>query len=298
LLLKQFAVGGSPRLYQYDKNAKTTIETSVGDAGVEKHFNRIETDGLPETNPKNGKSVQPDSVEDAYSEAENVIAPAVDRINSSFALPSDDDLGYILTLLALLDTRTPFRRDQLNNFVDEIIEKVHWMQAQQMGLTPEERDRTIPKVDRKHRNHAIGQELELWSAVTEMMAERPNWSIWVAQEGAGDFILSDRPVAIVRKKFASGWAPLGHAEMNTTLFTPLGGRVLLTGEYEGSPAVRVADKTIIGYFNSMAYAHADRFLWFGKPRFPIMRIPKWISLSEALSQGCRVDVIGENATLQ
>lgn len=293
LLLKQFTMGGSSRLYQYDKTTNKSAETSVADAAVQKHFNRIEVEGLPDVNPKNGKPVRPDSIEDAYSEAENEIAPAIDLVNSTLSLPEGDDLDRILVLLALLDTRTPFRRDQLNNFMDEVVEKVHWMHAQQIGLTPEEREKTQPKVNRRHRNHAIGQELQLWSAVTDMVAARPNWSIWIAEAGSGGFILSDRPVALVRKKRIEGWAPLGHAELNTALFAPLGKRVLIVGEYEGSPAVRVADDTVVGYFNAMAYAHADRFFWFGEPRFPIMRIPKWISLGEALRQECPVDMLGD-----
>lgn len=297
LLLKQFTVGGSPRLHQFNKNTQTTTETSVGDAGVEKHFNRIETDKLPDVNPQNGKPVEPDSIEDAYAEVENEIAPAIARVNSSLSLPDENDLGYILTLLALLDTRTPFRRDQLHNFVDEIVERVYWIHAQQTGMTPEERDSLQPKIDRKHRNFVISQELQLWASVTEMMAARPNWSIWISHEDSGGFILGDRPVALVRKKFIDGWAPLGHIEPNTTLFAPLGRRVLITGEYEGNPAVRIADETVVGYFNAMTYAHADRFLWFGETKFPMMHLPKWMSLSEALSQDCRVDVIGENAVL-
>lgn len=298
LLLKHFAVVGSQRLSQFDKTNETRADTSVADAGVEKHFNRIEVDRLPDVNPKNGEAVEPDSIEDAYADVENEIAPAIARINTSLSLPTEDDLGYVLTLLALLDTRTPFRRDQLHNFVDEIIERVHWIHAQQSGMTPEERDSLQPKVNRKNRNFVIGQELQLWASVTEMMAARPNWSIWIAHEDSGGFILGDRPVALVRKRFIDGWAPLGHIEPNTTLFAPLGKRVLITGEYEGSPAVRVADDTVVGYFNAMQYAHADRFLWFGEPRLPMMHLPKWISLGEALTQGCRVDVMGESATLE
>ena len=297
LLLKNFTANGSSRLYQLDKTTRTSAETSVGDAGVQKHFNRVETSRLPEVNPKSGKPVQPDSIEDAYAEVENEIAPAIARANSSLCLPDEDDLAYILTLLALLDTRTPFRRNQLNDFTDEVIQIAHWMHAQQTGMTSEEADSLHPKIDRKHRNFAIGQELQLWASVTEMMAARPNWSLWIAHEDSGGFIISDRPVALVRKKHIGGWAPLGHAEMNTTLFAPLGKRILITGEYEGSPAVRIADDVVVGYFNAMAYAQTDRFLWFGEPRFPVMNLPKWISLGEALSQGCRVDLVGESATL-
>src|SRR3974390_2669136 len=87
------------RLCVYDFVAERFFRQKPKNVAFEVDFNRINVDGHP-----------PDALERAFGEFEGNAAAVVRRICESGELPADEDLSYVLNLIALLATRNPRMR--------------------------------------------------------------------------------------------------------------------------------------------------------------------------------------------
>jgi hypothetical protein len=89
---------------------------------------------------------------------------------------------------------------------------------------------------------------------------RRRWWIAIAEEGAGDFVCSDNPVA--RHWTVDSHPPRvpGFGEAPTSIVFPLDRRMVLVGDWTGDEMTVEVGRETVAYFNSIIISAADRFI--------------------------------------
>lgn len=104
--------------------------------------------------------------------------------------------------------------------------------------------------------------------VMEFMLER-HWSLRISRDD--DYILTDFPVQhVFARKPLQRWDVPAPAVRNTMAMFPLTRSLLLVGEYEVSSGVRLADARWVGFHNTNALGHAERFLFTFEDKFTML----------------------------
>lgn len=271
LHLKGFTPSGSEEdtLQVHDLKTGEQHETNPRGAGLENHLYRVD-------DPR----VDPTFVEEWLARFVESPAASIFRdIESKQELVTGNDYMRLMVYISTLALRGPAFRGQISDFLNTVGKQIlhqmvktpeRWaVQAEKLkaeGITPPEYEKVKAQVEnevfsRKDvTKHFIRNMVKLSKQLTPLLAER-QWTLWIAEKGAGEFICSDRPVAInslVRLPPLSG---PGYANKFTIVTMPLSRNMAMEGRFEGHPKVSPADGKIVAIINGCTAWSAERFLF-------------------------------------
>ena len=198
------------RLYVFDFEVGRFFRQRPRNVAFEKHFNRVEIDGQP-----------PDTLEKAFGQFEGQAISVVRSICSEGDLPPDEQLSFVLNLIALLAVRNPRGRRSMTAarqrttriigdllVSDRRIYEREAASAREAGFVsgpdvPYEKmkeliERDEYTIDIPTDTH-LDTELRVFQKILNGLGSR-YWSILVAAPDAPDFITCDHPANLVPKQ--------------------------------------------------------------------------------------------------
>jgi len=281
-LLGNFTPSGTKNdfLWVTDIQERKGYSTRPRNAGFQKDFYRVDVDDAP-----------PDIIERILGWFEGCAAPAVRYVLENRTLPPRPELDHLMELVGLLAVRVPAARARVERMLDEVMKAMlrpyhtdpEMLRAvvermRQEGVdVPEEIDYDeVARFAQDEDAYTLGVDKE-WllgqMAEASMHAQRMlfgrNWSVLVAEGGAGQFICSDAPVCLT-------WTDSDRQdriprlyEHQTNLTVALGRAVALRGRYEpGQPEVVRCNRQAVAHVNTRTISSADRFLYSSGKDFP------------------------------
>jgi len=219
-------------LFVSDLVSRSTFWTKPRNVAAERDFNCIDADGR-----------EPDALETAFGEFEGWTASVLRGIRETSQLPSDDDLSYVVNLMALLVVRNPKRRRAMNAARRHEVRSIgsmlasdrrlfqgHVSRAKEEGFIRKdlnvsfEEMRQFLKDERYSITVSTGEslsvEMGVFSTTLELLGSR-HWSLVTAAADAPDFVTCDHPVGVVFKDSKQG-GPIGYGTPRTEVTFPLG----------------------------------------------------------------------------
>lgn len=285
--LPQFYLGGftksgkqDDKLYVIDISEGRDFETKPRNVGAQRDFNRVD---LP--------NVRPDALENALSEFEGHVAEVLQWIDEHEKLPDDqEDYGALMLFISILGARNPVVRNSFVDFQDRVLKRL----SELLVSSPEIWENQISKmkkdgiefpeeVSHKSMKDFIEQEryeikytdgyhatleFEGVDAILPYMWER-SWTLCITQQNQGDFICSDRPVAL--RATVHGIRNLGFGIKHTEVTIPLSKKFALTGSFEKeeNSVLRASDR-LIHAFNGHTYEMAEKQIYAADKDFYIL----------------------------
>ncbi len=278
-----------------DKVDRKRFKTVPRNVGGERDFNRVDIPGLPI-----------DAVEKALSEFETQLDGVIKRVIGEKALPKVDteDFSVIMHFIALLGIRNPRLRTNIN-LVNEQISK---MILHQIVATPERwegimqqmkhagkkmpEETTYEKMKRfveedryrvttANESH-ISIEFQVAKDVLPILFRR-KWSLIVAKEGAGEFVSSDRPVAITRyKPLRNDLFDPGFGSFHTELTLPLNRELAILGTFEGRSKRKKAKLKDVADINGRTIRLAEQRIYYSGNEFNYIDVDSKIYKASSL----------------
>lgn len=273
--LKGFAKDpDKPKLFVIDGKERRTFCTAPANVAAERDFHRIEVEGH-----------RPDTLENAFSGFESDVSRALDRIIRARSISDADDRAYLLNLMALMTIKSPRRRENWRNFVEQITKR----RMDLVTATPErfaalirrakadgyidpdapedyQRMRDFIEADRYTITVPTGRhialEMEAFETVLPFFFHR-RWVLFRAPPGATGFVTSDHPICLMwtdperRDKFP----PPGHGLRRTQLLFTISNELAMMGAFEAQEEERDAPDRLIAEINTMVALDADRQIY-------------------------------------
>lgn len=275
--LKGFLDPNRPKeqLRVIDKIKKESFVTNPRNVGAKRDFNRVGIPGMPS-----------DVVEKSLSDIEGEVARVLKCVEENATLPKGTDMDTLLYFIALLYGHNPQFRNNLSNFETTVIEQMlrlsllspdryeSWAQQER------ETDKEVPEYEEVKRfveeenydiqyrhGHHLRYELQSTDTVLHLLRHR-QWYLFITQEGASDFVCSDRPVALI----TIGDSPQnpdhpyniggpGLAQSNTELTMPLNRRMALFGAFNISSFVDTVGEKVIADVNDRTILSAAKQIY-------------------------------------
>jgi hypothetical protein len=224
-------------------------------------------------------------VENEFSKIEGHIAPLIQRIEKTEALPADpNEMDSLLYWVALQRQKVLRMRgvhedfyDQLGRTMMKVLTKddATFQQAKRAlendgesmaGVSRKELAETIPRVKfRIDATTLVQHMLDGAATIAETLMKR-SWTLWAAPKGVPYFITSDNPVCLVPMREQLFGMPLGFAMPGTCVLYALTPRLAIAGAFETQPSRSEADYDRVRSFNSMVLQSAERFVYSCRPR--------------------------------
>lgn len=257
------------RLFVSDLVSRSIFQTRPRNVAAERDFNRIDADGQ-----------DPDALERALGEFEGRAASVIRGIRESGELPTDEELSYVINLMALFVVRNPksrrnmnaARRHEVRIIGDMLISNRRLFEhqvakAKEEGFIQKDADvsfeemRKFIKDDQYTVEVSTGEslllELGIFKSTLEMLGSR-YWSLITAATDSPDFVTCDHPVAVIFKN-SKMRGPIGYGLPRTEVSFPLGTRYALLGVLEDPLQPRLtANAEQVAAINSRTVHHADR----------------------------------------
>ncbi len=226
-----------------------SFRTSPLNVGAERDFNRVDVEGHA-----------PDAIENALAPFECEAVAAIRRVIDSEAFPTDSDWNLILNLLGLIAVRNPKLRGSFNRSREQILRRIsdllvsdekmwdHHVERARIageginnGVSIEDARRFVENGDYRiefHPQENLRFEFNAFDKLLPLLGQR-TWSVLIAPSDGPEFICSDHPVTLVRKKSGQSGA-IGFGLKETEVFFPLGKHVGFYGVFESplKPVVR------------------------------------------------------------
>ena len=229
-----------------DKIKRQHFATSPRNVGSQRDFNRVDIPGK-----------RTDAVEKLLAEIEREIARVLKYVEESATLPEDTDIDTLLYFVALLYGYNPQFRNNLSSFETT----VHRQMSKVLLSSPEsyesysqqerEAGREVPEYEEAKQfveggnfdirygyGHHLRYELQAINRILSLLCHR-EWSLFIAEEGAGDFVCSDHPVALVwiedppqNPDHPYNIGDPGLAQSGTEMTIPLNRRMVLVGSFK------------------------------------------------------------------
>lgn len=216
----------------------------------------------------------------------NVVEGPADRIldwiRDHKQVPEGEEFGRLMVYVAIQTVRIPALRKSISQFLDDSGKSMlrmllgtperwaaHVEKLRAAGKTlPKEADYDSLKkfIDSDDFQIEATPELfvkniiELSKAIVPYLLER-TWSLWIAKEGTGEFVCSDRPVALNSLRPLPPWTGPGHALKGTVITIPISSQMALEGRFEGESRVERADSKMIAVINGCTVRSAERFIY-------------------------------------
>jgi hypothetical protein len=268
------------KIFVVDAIAEKSFETVARNIAAEKDFNRLDIEGI-----------EPDSLEKSLAGFEGLLAPALQRINASQSLDSEDDKIMLLNLIARLAISNPRWRSRINNvqeksckMVSEVFvssEKMYESTIKNMKKNGYEPKNEVSYENLKKfvddesytidipRERTIRLELEVFEDILKCMAYR-NWTVVPAAAGTG-FITSDHPVCLLwsEPNEPAIHRHIGFGLRGTDVIFPVSNKLLVLGRFEDNLKKWKSDKIIhhTACFNSVIASCAERQIYSADENF-------------------------------
>lgn len=257
------------RLFVSDLVSCSLFQTRPRNVAANRDFNRIDADGQ-----------DPDVLERALGEFEGGAASVIRGIRESGDLPTDEELSYVINLMALLVVRNPKSRRAMNGArrhtvrviggmltSDRLLLEHHIARAKDEGFIRKDANvsfevmRKFIEDDEYTVEVSTGESLSLELGVFEktlgLLGSR-YWSLVTASTDAPDFVTCDHPVTVVFKDPEMRGA-VGYGLPRTEVSFPLSTRQALLGVLENplQPLFKASAEQVAA-INSRTVYHADR----------------------------------------
>lgn len=258
------------QLTVFDCKSRRIFQTKPKKVAVQRDFNRFDLEGHP-----------PDMVEQALGDFEGKAISVIHKIRTNEPLPADDELSYVMNLMALLFVRKPRLRESMNKAIkhsreiimdrlgaNEGIYNHHFKEAKKNEFIPKDAELSFERFVAERNNYTIGistteslfYELSVFDTVLKTFGCR-HWSIMTADKEAPDFITCDHPVTIASKD-ENGHGFGGCGTPNTEMSFPLGPRHLLIGDMEKPlPRQAIASSKNVAEINNRTINNAERHVY-------------------------------------
>ncbi len=260
------------QLHVIDKIDVRHFVTTPRNVGSQRDFNRVNIPGQPI-----------DAAEKLFAEIDGEIARILRDVEENATLPEGVDMVTLFYFVALLSVHNPQLRNNIADFETRVIKQIlrcltanqERYESQMQRVRPA--DEQAPKYESvKHfveeesfdiqygHGHHLKYELESVDNVVSLLSQR-KWSLFVAEEGASDFVCSDRPVALISigdppenpdHPYNFGGPGLAHSD--TELTVPLNSRMALSATFEIPSCLRTVDERIIANVNLRTMLSATR----------------------------------------
>lgn len=263
------------QLHVIDKIDRRHFVTKPRNVGSQNDFNRVNISGQPI-----------DAAEKLFAEIDGKIARMLKEVEENATLPEGTDMVTLFYFVALLHIHNPQFRNNITDFETRIIKQIlrcltanrERYESQMQRVHPA--DERAPKYESvKHfveeesfdvqygHGHHLKYELENIDSVVSLLSRR-KWSLFVAEEGASDFVCSDRPVALISigdppedPDHPYNFGGPGLAEKNTQLTVPLNSRMALFATFEIPPYIEKVSEKIIANVNVRTMSSAARQIY-------------------------------------
>lgn len=230
------------RLFVAGLVSRRVFPTNPRNVGAERDFNRIEADGY-----------DPDTLERQLGEFESTAISVIRGIQASGELPADEELSYVINLMALLVVRNPRSRRTMNTAKRHMVRVIgdvltsdrrlfehHIAKAKDEGFIRKDADvsfeamKTFIEDDQYtievSTNESLLLELGAFENTLGLLGSR-YWSLVTAATDAPDFVTCDHPVTPAFKDSKRG-GTIGYGLPQTEVSFPLNTRQALLGVLE------------------------------------------------------------------
>ncbi|KNY05630.1 DUF4238 domain-containing protein [Achromobacter sp. LC458] len=259
------------------------FQSNASNVAHVRDFNRLE--GLPAG-----------ALDNALGQFEGMACSALRHIETSRAVPSDEQWNYVLNLAALFAVRHPAQRENTRRFIADVSERVFDLlmakperyyetieRARAAGYVSNGREISFEEMkdfhERKQYDISVStdfhvrQEMKVLDVVLDTFSRR-HWTLHVAGQNAGHFATSDRPLMLMNNDSTPPTfrRPIGHATRGTMVVFPISKSVLAVGSYDKPPApvsLRAADREAVARFNGITARYAIREVYGSDARFPV-----------------------------
>lgn len=270
------------RLFVSDLVSRSVFQTKPRNVGAVRDFNRIKADGQ-----------DPDALERRLGEFEGRAISVIRWIQASGELPSDEELSYVINLMALLVVRNPKRRRAMNSARRQTVRVIgdlltsdrrlfeyHIAKAKRDGFVRQDAEVSFEAMrnfiqDDQYTmtvsiNESLSLELSGFENALGLLGSR-YWSLVTAAADAPDFVTCDHPVTPVFKDPKRG-GPIGYGLRETEVSFPLNTRQVLLGVLEDQlPLGLEARARQVAAINSRTVHHADRQVYSKTASVVILR---------------------------
>ena len=274
-----------------DKIERRHFPANPRNVGAKRDFNRVDIPGMPS-----------DVVEKSLSDIEGEVARVLKYVEDNATLPKGTDMETLLYFVALLYGHNPQFRDNLGSsetiVIKQILKVLLFNPDRYESWAQQERDagREVPEYEEAKRfaeegnfdiryghGHHLRYELQSVDEILPLLRRR-QWSLFIAEEGASDFVCSDRPVVLVtigdppqNPDHPYNIGGPGLAQNNTELTMSLNRRIALFGAFNIPSHVGRASEKMIADFNSNTIRYAKRQIYCSNLGF------KWLDNEEIKS---------------
>ncbi len=256
-------------LFVSDLVSRSVFKTKPRNVAAERDFNRVDIEGRA-----------PDALEHALGDFEGKAASVLRGIRETGDVPTDDELSYVINLMALLVVRNPKSRRAMNAArrhgvriigdllgSDRHLFEHHMAKAKEAGFVSEGADVSFEGMREFIRDdqytvevstsESLLLELGSFDAILHVLGSR-YWSLVTAAADAPDFVTCDHPVAVVFKD-RQMHGPIGYGLPRTEVSFPLSTRHALVGVLEDPLQERLtASPQQVAAVNSRTVHYADR----------------------------------------
>lgn len=247
-------------------------------------FNRLE--GLPIG-----------ALDNALGKFEGMACSALRHIETNRDIPNDEHWNLVLNLAALFAVRHPAQRENTRQFIAEVSERVLDLlltkpesyyetieRAQSAGYMSEGREVSFEEMkdfhERKQYDISVStdshvrQEMKALDVVLDTFSRR-HWTLHVADQSAGHFATSDRPLMLINSDGTPSTLqrPIGHATLGTMVVFPISKSMLAVGSYNepfAPVSLRTAQRETVAMFNGITARYAVREVYGSDARFPVI----------------------------
>ena len=259
-----------------DKVGRRRFPANPRKIAVKCDFNRVNILGQPI-----------DQVEKIFAEMDGEVARVLKYVIENETLPTDADMKILIYFVALLYMHNP----QIRSHLEDTETMVRKRFARVLLSRPElyeayrQQQRTVgkelPKYEemqqfvesenydiRYGHGHHLRYELESIDNVVLPLLSQREWSLFIAEESASDFVCSDRPVALVSigdppkdPDHPYNFGGPGLAQSDTELTMPLNRRMVLFAVFGGSSYTGTVDEMTIACINKRTIDAAARQIY-------------------------------------
>ena len=266
--------------------------THPRNVGSKRDFNRVDILGEPI-----------DAVEKLLADIEAEVTRVLKHVEDKTALPGDTDMDTLLYFVALLYGHNPQFRDNLSSSETMVIKQMlkailsnperyesYSQQEREAGKEVSEYEEVKRFVEEENfdirygHGHHLRYELQATDEILSLLRHR-QWSLFIAEEGASDFVCSDRPVALITIKDSPqnpdhpyNIGGPGLAQSDTEMTIPLNRRMALFGSFEIPSYISTVDEKVIADVNDRTIRSATKQIYCSNLGF------KWLD-NEAIKSG-------------
>ena len=275
-----------------DKIERRHFVTHPRNVGSKRDFNRVDILGEPI-----------DAVEKLLAEIEGKVSRVLKYVEENAALPEDTDMGTLLYFVALLYGHNPQFRNNLSSFETTVVKQIlrlslfsperyesYIQQEREAGKEVSEYEEVRRFAEEGNfdiqyeHGHHLGYELQTADKILSLLRHR-QWSLFIAEEGASDFVCSDRPVALITIEDSPqnpdhpyNIGGPGLAQSNTELTMPLNRRMALVAAFNIPANVRTVDEKVVADINANTILSPTKQIYCSNLGF------KWLD-NEAIKSG-------------